>query len=118
MVLDTTSMKLEAVLAGAVSANQPEAQVHFRVWNKFGSQSVPGLSRVALNSNTDVTILAAPTTQGEVREIIHLTIYNKDTAAVTVTVKTDNGTEFIIIKKQLLVGETLVYINGGGWQIV
>lgn len=108
MILNSTSLKLEAVLAGAVSANQPEVHVDYITWNTEGFPLKPQTVRTALNNTTDVTILAAPTTNGFVLEPINITIYNKDTATVTVTVKTDDGTtERIIVKKILATLETL-----------
>ena len=116
MILDTTSLKLEAVLAGAVAANQPEVTVHYVTWNIQGLQTRPSTFRAALNSTTDVTILAAPTTQNEVREVIRASVHNKDTASVTLTIKTDDGTtERIIHKETLLAGESLHFEKGVGW---
>lgn len=119
MILDLTTLKLEAVLAGAVAANQPETHVDYFVWNLKGETSKPATYRAALNSTTDVTILAAPTTQGEVRDIRCVSIYNKDTTNVTVTVKTDDGTtERIIVKQELLTTETLTWTPDAGWFII
>ena len=115
MILDN-SIKLEAVLAGAVAANQPEFHVEYSVWNTESVLTRPDTARGALNSNTDVTLLAAETTQGARRKIDFLSIYNKDTAAVTVTVKTDDGTTERIIHKTFLdVGRTLFWERGVGW---
>ena len=114
MILDST-LKLEAVLAGAVAANQPEVHVDYEDINKEGHRTNPAPFRVALNNSTDVTILAAPV-QNPVREPIYISIYNKDTAAVTVTIKTDDGTtERIIFKKAIGAGETLQYNRQLGW---
>lgn len=118
MILDSTLLKLEAVLAGAVSANQPEVNVSFVTWNSEGVPTKPATTRTALNSSTDVTILAAPTTQGQVREPTFISIYNKDTASITVTIKTDDGTtERIIIKCLLTAGRTLFWEKGFGWYL-
>lgn len=118
MILDSTT-KLEAVLAGAVSANQPEVHVVYISYDASGIPSRPTQFRVALNSGTDVTILAAPTGNNQVLEVIRISIYNKDTASVTLTVKTDNGTtEFIVLKQVLLTLESLIFEKGAGWQIL
>ena len=115
MILDTQT-KLEAVLAGAVSANQPEVNINYIDWNPQVEQTKPALFRVALNSTTDVTILAAPPATGTIREVLRASIYNKDTATVTVTVKTDDGTtERIDRKVSLLTGETIAFEKGRGW---
>ena len=118
IVLDSATTVLQTVLAGSVSANQPESVVAFKDENQQGEDTKYAAKRIALNSNTDVTICAAPQ-QNFVRNIETISIYNKDTASVTVTVKTDDGsTEFIIVKQILLAGETLAYEHLGGWQIV
>lgn len=115
--LDMSTLALQAVLAGAVSANQPEATVSFFDEDITGADTKGATQRTALNSNTDVTICSAPQ-QNYVRNIDTVSIYNKDTAAVTCTVKTDDGaTEFILIKKALNAGETLHYDNEAGWSI-
>jgi microcystin-dependent protein len=114
MILDPQT-SAQVVLAGAVAANQPEAHVEYRDWNPQGETTKPALFRTAANSTTDVTILAAPN-QGFIREVLRCSIYNKDTASVTVTVKTDDGTtERIICKAVLLTLETLNFEMGRGW---
>lgn len=111
MILDST-LKLEAVLAGAVSANQPEVHIDYVEWNTANEQTRPATFRTALNSTTDVTILAAPTIN-PIRVPMLVSIYNKDTATVTVTVKTDDAsTERIIVKATLLTLEVLIYDDG------
>ena len=117
MNLDVT-LKLEAVLGGAVSANQPEVHVDYVDWNREGQQTPPATSRSALNGATDVTILAAPV-QNPVREPIEVSIYNKDTANVTVTVKTDDGTtERIIVKRTLTTLQTLLWKKNAHWTVL
>ena len=105
MILDINT-KLEAVLAGAVAANQPEVHVFYADWNASNEMTAPTLFRAALNSTTDVTILAAPVANPK-REVLSMTLYNKDTATVTATIKTDDGTERILVKKALATLETL-----------
>jgi len=116
LILDATNLKLEAVLAGAVAANQPEVHVDYIPWNIDGTQGKPATFRTALNSGTDVTILAAPTKQGVVLEVTRLEIYNKDTASVTCTVKTDDGTtERIKVKQTVTTLQTLAWEKDVGW---
>ena len=114
MILDKT-LKLEAVLAAGVAANQPECHVFYKDWNPQGTTSIPAPKRTALNSGTDVTILAAPV-NNPAREVIGIHLYNKDTASVTVTIKTDDGTtEFILIKATLATLEMLGWEPNAGW---
>ena len=110
--------KLEAVLAGAVTANQPEAHVDYVDYNLQGEKTAPSPYRSALNSTTDVTILAAPATNPS-REPIEVNIYNKDTASVTVTVKTDDGTtERIIVRRTLTTLQTLQWKTNIAWTVI
>ena len=115
MILDP-NLKLEAVLGGAVSANQPAVHTDYVEWSISGEPSMPVPFRVALNSANDVTILAAPSGPSKVREPIRISIYNRDTANVTVTVKTDDGTtEHIVAQTILATLETLHFEKGRGW---
>lgn len=121
MILDSTILKLEAVLAGAITTNQPEVHVDYFVWNnKLGETTTkPATFRTALNSTTDVTILAAPASPGYVFEPFHICIYNKDTVAITVIVKTDNGTtEYIQVKQTIASLKSLIWERGVGWYVV
>lgn len=117
MILDTLT-KLEIVLAGAVAANQLDVHVSYVDWNKSGVTTNPAMFRTASNNTTDVTILAAPV-QNPIREILQASIYNKDTASATVTVKTDDGTtERIVIKVTLATLETLNLEKGKGYYTI
>jgi hypothetical protein len=116
LILDS-SLTLEAVLAGAVATNQPEFHVDYVYWNQKSEVTRPATTRGALNSTTDVTLLSPPQ-QGFISEVLRLSIYNSDTAAVTVTVKTTDGTDRTERKRALAVGQTLSYERGSGWQIL
>lgn len=120
--LDSTILKLQAVLAGSVSSTQPEAHAFFYdvpAAEKTGFEEYRGATkRTALNDTTDVDICVAPPLAGTTRVIECLTIYNKDSASVTVTVKTDDGTtERILCKVALAVGETL-FMNEDGFGVI
>jgi hypothetical protein len=114
----SSDLTLEAVLGGAVTANQPEFHVDYLVRDNSANPVVkPATLRGALNSTTDVTLISPTTgrysTQGFVAEVQRLSIYNKDTASVTVTVKTTDGsTDRIKCKVTLETGEFLSYANG------
>jgi len=120
-VILTPGLSLQAVLSGAVSANQPEVHVDFAQYNQSGEQSKPGSYRTALNDTTDVTLIKDDAgnslpTAGLSLSVLSLSIYNKDTSSITVTVKTDDGTtERIRRKHTLLTGETLSYEISEGW---
>lgn len=112
MITITTTHKIQAVLAGAVSVNQP----HF--WCDYidTADDAVGQANGTLNNTTDVDIVAAPSSGDRLIKQIH--IYNADTANATVTVKTDaGGTERILRKATLTTGQSLVYNSSSGWYI-
>ena len=112
--LDSTVV-LQAVLSGAIATTQPQATVCAS--DHTSPSTYVGLApvRTALNSTTDVTILAAPSA-GTIRDVDYLSVFNRDTASVTITIKYDaTGTDTIITTFTLLTLETLLYIHGAGW---
>lgn len=120
--LDSTLLKLQAVLAGAITTNQLDCHVWFYdvpSQTKEGNEDYRGaVKRTASNSTTDVDICSAPSNNGVTRVITGISIYNKDTVSATVTVKTDDATtEFILVKQALAATETLFY-DGAGWYVI
>jgi hypothetical protein len=116
--LDFPTKKIQAVLAGAVTANQPEVSLFFFDHVPQATTTVRrGAQKVStLNSTTDVDICDAPVLQGIVRNVHTIIIYNKDTAAVSVTVKLDDaGTETVLVKQTLAAGESMMYEDQRGW---
>lgn len=110
MIVLSTTHKLQAVLTGAITTNQP---TYWCDYMDTTGDTVGG-SDGALNSTTDVDIVAAPAADQRLVRQIH--IYNLDTVACTVTVKTDAaGTERNLIKMVLNAGEVLVYNSAAGW---
>jgi len=114
IVLQDTNDTIEVVLAGAVATSQPQCTASWRDITTSGY--TPGGSRSNTNGTTPVTLVAAPGASTQ-RVIDHLTVYNADTANVTVTVRIDdNATEYILAKVTLAPGEVLQYVEGFGWQ--
>lgn len=119
--LDTPNRKLQSVLAGAVTVNQPEVSAFFYDSTpQVTTTLLRGGNKVStLNNTTDVDIVDAPALQGIIRNIHTIFIHNKDTATVTVTVKLDDsGTETIYVKQALRTGESLVYEDRNGWGVL
>lgn len=111
--LTATTEKLQAVLAVAVAATQPQAIVCYSDQTATGYSG--GKQVTALNSTTDVDILAAPAAS-TIRDVDYLSIFNRDSASITVTVKYDiSATDSIIITVTLLTLETLQFVHGAGW---
>ena len=107
--------KLEAVLAGAVAANQPVVTVDYVDWNPQGVMTNRAQFRVAMNNTTLVTILAAPVANA-VREVLRINVYNVDTSSVTWTLNSDDGTTDIIeVKIAIATLKTLQWMKYIGW---
>lgn len=118
--LSNITKVLQAVLAGAITTSQPQAVVSFFDENVQGEDTRGADQENNLNSSTDVTICSALGTgkEGFTRNIDTLTIYNRDTASVTVTVKIDDATvETILVKATLATAETLGYDHESGWWV-
>jgi len=121
--LDSTTRKLQAVLAGVVTASQPQCSVHFydvpsQEKTDF-SEYRGAVKNTDTNDTTDVDICAAPLKAGTIRNIDYISIYNKDSASVQVTVKIDDsGTETILIRRTLTTLQTLFYEDGAGWIVI
>lgn len=114
--LDATTKKLQAVLAGAVTANQLACAVFY---SDHSASAYDGGSQMTLTSDTtQVDICAAPGAS-TVRDIDFVSIRNRDTATATVTVMIDISTvDTELVKVILAVGDTLQYIHGHGWSVI
>jgi hypothetical protein len=76
----------------------------------------PGRTVADTNGTTDVNLVPNPSSAQRVVDF--LSIYNSDTATKQVTVKFDaNGTEYILWRGNVGVGERLEYVDGKGFQL-
>ena len=88
LVLDATTKTIQAVMSGAAATNNPEFTA---AWADSTSSSLTeGATDGALNGTSAVTLVAAPGSSTQ-RVIKWITIQNKDTAAVTVTITYNNS---------------------------
>ena len=113
---------MQIVLGGAVATNQLNVIVSGveRIPASAALQApVIGFTQIATtNSATDVTICAAPLVNGRVREVESISVRNRDTAAVVVSIEyDDNGTDYVIFSATLSIGDFLVYSSQSGWQV-
>jgi hypothetical protein len=99
VILDTVNKSLVAVLAGAVSANQPIFTVAYA--DTDGTTFTEGSNDGTLNNATPVTLVAAPAS-GHRRIIKSISIYNADTASVTYSLYLLNTAAVQIIEKRIL----------------
>src|SRR3972149_10791446 len=118
ITLTSINRSLELVLGGAVAANQLDIVVNFIDLRATGTLQGFGSKVSNSNSTTTVTICDAPSS-GVTRVIRSISIYNKDTATVTITIKyDDNATEYTIFKVTLLTLEQAYYEDSTGWQVL
>lgn len=94
IILQDTTESIEAVLDGAVAANQPEFVAAYADSTAAALDELS--SNGVLNSTTDVELVAAPAASTK-RVVKEISIYNKDTASVTLTVKFVDGANERII---------------------
>lgn len=104
IVLDSTLKTIKVSMSGAAATTNPDFTASYADNN--GTTFTEGANDGALSGASDVTVVAAPAS-GYRRTIKSIFIENKDTAAVTITVKYDNnGTQRNIAKVTLNVGDT------------
>ena len=104
LVLDSTLKTIKVSMSGAPATTNPDFTAAYADNN--GTIFTEGASDGALTGATDVTVVSAPAS-GYRRIIKGIFIENKDTAAVTITVKYDNNaTQRTIVKVTLNVGDT------------
>jgi hypothetical protein len=108
-----TSLKLVATTSLSASA---AVHVDFIDWNSEGDQVRPSMFRSSSNHITDVSILPAPTGNNFVREPIHISVYNPNSATSTFIIKTDDGTaQSIIVQQAVTTGKSLIWEKTVGW---
>lgn len=104
LVLDATTISMQVAMSGAAATTNPTFVATYA--DNAGSGITEGATDGALNGSTDVTVVPAPTSTNR-RVIKDITIYNGDTAPVTLFVKYDNNaTQRTVAKVTLAVGDT------------
>lgn len=122
MYLSTSTIKLQTILGGAVSANALQYTCEFvdvaKADNTRRNYLVGGSQRSVSNDTTDVDVVDATARTDITRVITRLDCYNADTASATLIIKKDDGgTETIQIRVVLATLESLHYrgtVDGGG----
>ena len=79
MYLSATNQKIQVVLSGAVTANQLLCIASYQDITSTG-MTIPQASNQSLtNDTTAVDLIASPSASTN-RQVVHITIYNADTA--------------------------------------
>ena len=104
LILDSTSKSIVVAMSGAAATTNPDFTAAWADNN--GTTFTEGATDGALNGTSSVTLVAAPAASTR-RTIKTITIENKDTAAVTLTVSYNNASTLrTIAKVTLQVGDT------------
>jgi hypothetical protein len=116
IVLSQTTDKIQIVLNAVVATNQAQCIASWRDITATPTYTA-GRSLELSNNTTDVDLVASPSASTQ-RVIDFISVFNNDTAVMTVTVKFDaSGTDYILWRGSLAQGERLEYENGKGWTI-
>ena len=115
IVLATTNDTIEAVLNASHTTNALQCFASYR--DITTTAYTPGRQLQTTNGATAVRIVDPPGASTQ-RVIDHLSVYNSDTAAKTITIRFDDGTnERVLFLCSLGVGEKLEYNDGQGFQV-
>lgn len=115
IVLDSTNDSIQIVLDDEVATNEHQC---FASWRDVTATAyTPGKTAVLTNGTTDVNLVPAPSAS-TYRVIDFISVYNNDTAAMSVYIKSDiSGTEKTLWLGTLQPGETLEYTSQDGWRV-
>ena len=119
IILDATTRSLEIDLNAAVTANQlPFVASYVDINQSTFAMSAMSTNTGASNNTTAVTLVAAPGATTS-RQLKYLSVKNSDTASVLLWIQlNDNTTLREIWKGTLAVGDTLVYVDSLGFNVV
>ena len=103
-ILDATTKSIVAVMSGAAATTNPDFTAAYA--DSTGALFTEGANDGAFNGTSQVTLVSAPAASTR-RVIKSLTIKNRDTAAVTITISYNNNSTLRSIAKVTLdVGDT------------
>lgn len=117
MYISGANEKIQVVLGGAITTLQLQCTASYHEVTSLG-MTLPQLSNnVSTNSTSDVDLIPVAGASKTI-QVTYISVYNSDSVAATVTIKKDiSGTEYIIRKALLQVGDTLEYSREFGWKI-
>lgn len=104
LILDSTGASIQVAMSTSAATTNPTFTASYADNN--GTTFTEGANRGALAGSTDVTVVGNPAS-GYRRVVKDITIYNGDTAAVTIFIKYDvSATQRTIAKIVMAVGDT------------
>jgi len=117
MILNTTTRKIQILLASAVTTNQCPIVVDYVDFTSTTTTAGNQLSNT--NSTTAVDIVSAPAASTQ-RKINLITVCNKDSVNIVITIRiNDNGTTYNYLSSlSLPTGATLQFTDTNGWSVI
>lgn len=116
LILTETTDSLQVKLGGTVTTSQAQCFVSYR--NTTSSSITPLKNVTNTNNTTAVTLVSSPSASNQ-RVVDYLSIYNADTASMTVTVLFNaNGTIYELFVGTLNIGEKIEYQEGTGFSVI
>jgi hypothetical protein len=116
MYLSSTD-KIEVVLSGVITTNQLQCVASYQLITSAGVTLPESSTQANTNSTTPIDLVTGAASTNT--EVVEMTIFNADTVAATVTVTKDvSGSNYILVRALLQVGDTLMYSRNGQWSIL
>jgi hypothetical protein len=116
MYLSSTD-KIEVVLAGVITTNQLQCVASYQLITSAGVTLPESSTQQNTNSTTPIDLVTGAASTNT--DVVEMTIFNADTVSATVTVTKDvSGSNFILVRALLQVGDTLMYGRNGQWSIL
>ncbi len=117
MILGASTRRIRAYLSGAPATTNPDFLTAWADHNLITHAFDPDDLRGALNGTTPVEIIPGPAT-GFKRQVKLISIYNRDTAGVTVLVESYDGTDQRRWVRAILQPDwSLQWEPGGSWKV-
>jgi hypothetical protein len=116
IILSTTNDKIEVVLGEAQTSAAMQCFASFR--DITTSAYSPSRQLSTTNGTTPVDMVSAPGASTQ-RVVDYVSVYNADTAAKTLIVRFDDGSnKRTLFRASLSPGEIAQYNDGSGWQVL
>lgn len=116
MILNNSSKRIRAFLGGVVAANQPMWVTSYADLDD-AAPSFFGLNSTGLLADATPVEIVAPPAGVVQRQVKYLSIFNADTAQVTVTIEQYDGTQRTLFVAELETLERVIYAHEVGWAI-
>lgn len=117
-ILNTPTRKLQVLLGGSVST---ELDVVCHYEDIIYGEEDEGIAATTnkTTGTTPVDVVPAPQRAGAVRRVEALSVYNNNSADVTLTIRiNDNATLYNLLSITLATGQQLYYEDQFGWAVL